>query len=74
MLTHDGPRAAGVLGVLVARLAAAGVTTLDDIALVRCLISGLAAEQIANDPNGREFADQTERGVRALLAAARDAA
>jgi AcrR family transcriptional regulator len=56
-----------VLEVLAGRLAAAGVDDPADIALVRCLISGVAAEQIANDPSGREFADQTERGVRALL-------
>ena len=39
-----------------------------DVALVRGLISGLAAEQLANDPAGRLFADQTARGIRALVA------
>jgi hypothetical protein len=29
----------------------------------------VAAEQIANDPGGRIFADQTERGIRAVLTA-----
>jgi len=32
------------------------------------VMSGVAAEQIANDPAGRLFADQTERGIRAALA------
>jgi len=31
-------------------------------------VSGIAAEQIANDPNGRLFASQTERAMRAILA------
>ena len=59
---------AGVLGALVQRLAAAGVTDPADVALVRALISGSAAEQLANDPTGREFVDQVGRGVRALVA------
>lgn len=58
------------LGVLVDRLERAGVTQASDVALMRSLVSGLAAEQIANDPDGRQFTDQTERGVRALLSAA----
>ena len=57
-----------VLGELLDRLAAAGVTEPADLALVRGVMSGVAAEQIANDPAGRLFADQTERGVRAVLA------
>lgn len=60
-------RALGCLGILVDRLAAAGVTDPADVALVRSLISGLAAEQIANDPDGSEFTDLVARGVRALL-------
>lgn len=59
---------ARVLGVLLDRLTAAGVTDQADVALVRALISGAAAEQIANDPEGREFVDQVGRGVRALVA------
>lgn len=55
------------LNVLVARLSAAGITDPGDIALIRGLISGLAAEQIANDPQGRIFADQAERGIRTLV-------
>ena len=57
-----------VLDELLERLAAAGVSEPTDVALVRCVMSGVAAEQIANDPAGRLFADQTERGIRAVLA------
>ena len=57
-----------VLGELLDRLAGAGVAQPADLALVRSMMSGLAAEQIANDPAGRLFADQTERGIRAVLA------
>jgi AcrR family transcriptional regulator len=60
-------RALRVLSVLLERLSAAGITDPGDIALVRSLMSGIAAEQIANDPRGRLFADQTERGVRGVL-------
>ena len=62
--------ALGVLGELLVRLDAAGVTDPADVTLVRALISGLAAEQTANDPAGRQFADQTRRGVRTLVRAA----
>lgn len=61
--------ALGVLGVLVDRLAGAQVTAGADVALVRSLMSGIAGEQIANDPRGRTFADETERGIRYLLGA-----
>jgi len=63
--------ALAVVGELLQRLAAARVTRPADVALVRSVMSGLAAEQIANDPQGRLFADQTERGIRAVLAAIR---
>jgi AcrR family transcriptional regulator len=59
--------ALGVLSVLIERLDAAGIDDDADVAIVRSLMSGLAAEQIANDPGGRGFADQTERAVRALV-------
>ena len=59
--------ALGVLEVLIDRLAAAGITTVEDRAVVRSMMSGLAAEQIANDPDGRTFADQTSRAIRLLL-------
>lgn len=61
--------ALAVLDVLTRRLEAAGITAPDDVALVRSVMSGVAAEQIANDPGGRLFADQTERGVRAVIVA-----
>lgn len=63
-----------VLGVLTARLAAAGVRDRADVALVRALISGTAAEQIANDPTGRDVVDQVGRGIRAILTAPQAAA
>jgi len=63
--------ALAVVEELIERLAAARVTRPADVALVRSVMSGLAAEQIANDPQGRLFADQTERGIRAVLAAIR---
>ncbi len=59
--------ALGVLGVLVDRLAAAGITHPGDVALVRGLISGLAAEQIANEPGGHSYISQATRGIRLLL-------
>ena len=49
-----------VLRELVDRLAAAGVTEPADLALVSSVMSGVAAEQIANDPRGRLYADQTD--------------
>ena len=61
-----------VLGGLTERLGAAGVDDIADVALVRAFISGIAAEQSANDPGGRLFADQTARGIRALMRAARN--
>jgi AcrR family transcriptional regulator len=66
--------ALSVLDELVGRLTAAGVTRAADVALVRCVMSGIAAEQIANDPRGRLFADQTERGIRAIVTALRSSA
>ena len=61
-----------VLQELLDRLAAAGIVTKPaDIALIRSLMSGIAAEQIVHDPEGRMFLDQTERGVRAAIASIR---
>lgn len=57
-----------VLQELIDRLAAAGVEEPADVALVRSVMSGIAAEQIANDPRGHLFVEQTERAVRAVLA------
>ena len=59
-----------VLGALMVRLDAAGVTDPADVALVRGLISGLAAEQTANDPGGSLYAGQARRGIRTLVTAA----
>ena len=56
-----------VLGELIDRLAVAGISDPADLALVRSVMSGIAAEQIANDPGGRLFADQTERAIRAVI-------
>ena len=68
---HSHGIALSVLRELVDRLAAAGITDPADLALVRSVMSGIAAEQIANDPGGRLFADQTERAIRAILATIR---
>jgi AcrR family transcriptional regulator len=68
--SEDSYRVAlGCLTVLVERLSAAGITDPADVALIRGLISGLAAEQIANDPQGRIFADQADRGIRTIVTA-----
>ena len=69
--SEDAHRVAlGVLHELTTRLEAAGITDPNAVALVRGLISGLAAEQTANDPGGRLFANQTRRGIRTLVLAA----
>jgi AcrR family transcriptional regulator len=66
--SEDSYRVAlGCLTVLVESLSAAGITDPADVALIRGLISGLAAEQIANEPHGRIFADQAERGIRTIV-------
>jgi AcrR family transcriptional regulator len=68
--SEDSHRVAlGCLNMLMERLSAAGINDPADVALVRGLISGLAAEQIANDPQGRIFADQADRGIRTLVTA-----
>ena len=64
--------ALGVLGVLIERLARVGVCAAPDLALVRSVMSGIASEQIANDPDGRLYVEQTERAIRYLLAALRN--
>jgi hypothetical protein len=61
--------ALGCLTVLVESISAAGISEPGDVALIRGLISGLAAEQIANDPQGRTFADQADRGIRTIVTA-----
>jgi AcrR family transcriptional regulator len=62
--------ALGCVGILQRRLQQAGVTDPADVAVVRSLISGAAAEQIANDPTGRQYADRAGPGVRTLVHAA----
>jgi AcrR family transcriptional regulator len=57
------------LQVLIDRLAAAGITDAGDVALVRGVISGLASEQLANEPGGTKYISQMERGLLAVLAA-----
>jgi len=47
--------------------AAAGIRSANDVVLLRALINGLAAEQIANEPGGRRFISQAERAVALLL-------
>ncbi len=66
--------ALSVLQELVDRLSAAGVTLPADVALVRSVMSGIVAEQIANDRDGHLFIDQTERAIRAVLGAIRSGA
>jgi hypothetical protein len=56
-----------VLAVLITLLAAAGVAGVADLVLIRSPKTGIAAEQIANDPNGRTFGDETTRAIRYLL-------
>lgn len=50
-------------------MADAGVIGDTDLAVVRSLMSGIAGEQIANDPKERTFAGETEQGIRYLLSA-----
>lgn len=56
-----------VLAELLDRLAAAGIEDPADRALVRSIMSGIVSEQIANDPTGHLFTDQTERAIHAVL-------
>jgi hypothetical protein len=41
------------------------------LALIRSAMSAIAAEQMANNPEGRVFDDETQRGIRALIPGAR---
>jgi AcrR family transcriptional regulator len=56
------------LGLLLDRLAAAGISDPADVDVFRGLVNGLAAEQIANDPGGRRFIGRADRAVRLFLA------
>jgi AcrR family transcriptional regulator len=48
-------------------LARAGITADDDVDLLIALISGLAAQQIANDPAGRRWVDLVDRVIQMFL-------
>jgi AcrR family transcriptional regulator len=50
------------------RLAAAGVTDQGDIDVFSALVSGLAHQQVANDPGGDRWVGQAERSVEMFLA------
>ena len=50
------------------RLSAAGVTDPDDIDLFTALVSGLAHQQVANDPGGDRWVRQAGRAVEMFLA------
>jgi hypothetical protein len=60
-----------VLCELVDRLAKAGIKDHPGLALIRSAMSAIAAEQMANNPEGRVFDDETQRGIRALIPGAR---
>lgn len=60
--------ALSTLQVLLDRLADAGVERPEDLAAVRGLLNGLAAEQIANDPGGTSVLRHARHALRALLA------
>jgi AcrR family transcriptional regulator len=56
-----------LLDMSLERLAAAGVTRPEDVDLFTALISGLANQQMANDPGGTRWIDQAPRAVEMLL-------
>ena len=58
---------AASLQIMLDRAAAAGLREAADLDLLRALISGLASEQIANEPGGRRFISQADRAVSLLL-------
>lgn len=55
------------LQIMLDRAAAAGIRSANDVILLRALISGLASEQLANEPGGQRFISQAERAVALLL-------
>lgn len=59
------------LQIMLDRAAAAGVRSAADIDVLRALISGLAAEQIANEPGGRRFIGRADHALALLLAQAK---
>lgn len=60
--------ALAALGQLLQRLNAAGVDDPANVDIFRAIVTGLVAEQIANDPGGRRFIDRAEHAVRLFLA------
>jgi len=54
----------------IALSAEAGITAEADIDLFSALMSGMAHQQVANDPGGHRWTDHAERAVDMLLAAA----
>lgn len=60
------------LQIMLERAASAGVRDAADVDLLRALISGLASEQIANEPGGRRFISQAERAVTLVLTGQRN--
>jgi AcrR family transcriptional regulator len=66
--------AAASLQVMVDRAAEAGITSEADIHVLRALISGLAGEQIANEPGGDRFIAPADHAVTILLHASRSRA
>jgi AcrR family transcriptional regulator len=66
--------AAASLQVMVDRAAEAGITCDADIDVLRALISGLAGEQIANEPGGDRFIARAYHAVTILLHARRSRA
>ena len=55
------------LQIMLDRAAAAGINREADVVVLRALINGLAAEQIANEPGGRRFISQAGHAVSMLL-------
>lgn len=55
------------LKIMEERAALAGVRDAADVDVLRALINGLAAEQIANEPGGDRFISQAERAMALVL-------
>jgi AcrR family transcriptional regulator len=61
---------AEALGYLESWHRTAGLTTLEDVDFWRALFTGLAGQQIANDPGGTRWTNLVDRAVDALLGTA----
>jgi AcrR family transcriptional regulator len=64
---------AEALGYLAAWHSAAGLTDAADVDLWRAMLTGLAGQQIANDPGGARWTKLVDRAIDALLGTARSA-